>query len=139
MQRNLRLLMFLIWILALLIEPQRANAMYQDTNDSIASQVHTCEGSRYLRIGRRTMEGHIVSKADLASPLLATVSAHASIAVRVFVDDDGTVKCAKALSGGTQFLRRLAEQAALKWRFSPVTEHGASVPFQGNIHFQVDL
>ena len=139
MRRNLSRWLCLICTLVLLALLEQGNALSQVAHDSAANQVQTCVGSPYVAIGRQMMVAHIVSKAELTSPLLATVSAHARIAVRVFVSDDGKVECAKALSGGTPFLRRLSEQAAMKWRFSPVTENGASVPFQGTIHFQIDL
>ena len=98
-----------------------------------------CSGFKAFPVlNARMIRSHVLSKADLSSPLLATVSAHTDITIRIFVSEKGSVVCAKSTENGNPFLSSLAEQAAMKWKFSPYVLSGVKTPFQGDIVFHVD-
>jgi len=95
--------------------------------------------SSFVAVSPKTLQSHVLRTAEISSPLLATVAAHADILVRVFVDQNGSVKCARAHNRGNPFLRSLAEQAALKWKFRPLWRQKSRTPFQGDILFHINL
>lgn len=97
------------------------------------------EFASFKGLSAKTVEAHVVKKADLSGPILGTISAHADISVRVFVDQHGSVVCAKAIRQGNPVLRSLAEDTAMKWKFTPFRRRNKAIPFQGIVVFHVDL
>ena len=98
----------------------------------------TCDAfAAFHVLDRKTVESLVVSRAKISSALLGTVAARADIPVRVFVNDKGAVVCAKASGSASPFLAAFAEQAALKWRFSPYTRKRVKIPFQGDVLFHI--
>jgi len=95
--------------------------------------------SSFKVLSAKAMESHVLSRADLSSPILATIAAHADIYVRVFVDERGSVVCAGAIRNGNPLLKSLAEKAAMQWKFSSIVRDDKGVPYQGVVVFHVDL
>jgi len=93
----------------------------------------------FVLLNQATVDLQVSHRVGISSPILATVSAHADIPVRVFVDMTGSVVCAKATGKWNPLLMSLAENAAMKWTFSPYLSHGSAVPFRGIIVFRVDM
>ncbi|MGA3134568.1 MAG: hypothetical protein ABSC88_01105 [Terracidiphilus sp.] len=94
--------------------------------------------SSFMALSAKAMESHVLSRADLSGEILATIAAHADIYVRVYVDEQGLVVCARAV-GKENLLKSLAEKAAMNWKFSPTVRGGKGVPFQGVIVFHLDI
>ena len=95
--------------------------------------------SSFVAVSPKTLQSHVLRTAEISSPLLATIAAHADILVRVFVDQNGSVICTRVLNGGNSFLKSLATQAAFKWKFRPLWLRKRPAPFQGDIVFHIDI
>ena len=94
--------------------------------------------SSFLALSASDVESRVISRKDMSGGILATIAAKADIQVRVYVDEHGSVVCVKA-TGKRNPLRSLAEEAAMKWRFTPFMRRDSPTPFQGIIVFHVDL
>ena len=88
-------------------------------------------------LNSRSVDSHVLKKVAVSSPLLRTAAVHAVITVRVFVNQKGDVVCSRALGSGNALLKSLAEQAAMKWKFTPYSQRGNKNPFQGNISLRI--
>lgn len=94
--------------------------------------------SSFLALSASDMESRVISRTDMSGGILATIAAKTDIQVRVYIDEYGSVVCAKATGKGNP-LKSLAEEAAMKWRFTPFLRRDTPTPFQGIIVFHVDL
>ncbi len=116
-----------------------------DITDSVTEpQGLLCEtGARLLkddngkpvRFGQKEMENRAIYKVDpRRDPHLKNI--RSTLFVDLLVNEDGKVVCAKA-NIGHPLLRDFVLQAAVKWKFQPMTEGGGKVSYLGRLLFTI--
>jgi TonB family protein len=78
------------------------------------------------RIKPSELKERMVSCAVPRPPL--NIDARGTVMVEVQIDEQGNVRCARALSGHP-IIRRAAAEAAMNWRFKPLTIRGQAKPY----------
>jgi TonB family protein len=84
-------------------------------------------GKQLARVKPNELKGRVVS---CALPRLPGVfDGQGTIAVEIQIDEEGNVRCAKALTGHP-VMKRAAVEAAKQWKFKPLIVEGKASPFQ---------
>ena len=97
-------------------------------NGTAAKIQSLCPKEALARIKPSELKERMVSCAVPRLP--GNVDAQGTVMVKVQIDEDGNVRCARVLSGGQHpIMRRAALQAAKQWRFEPLKVEGQAKPY----------
>lgn len=92
-----------------------------------------------ITISKGVLNGTATSRYEPPYPANAkAVRAQGAVSVQVLIDETGKVVSASAVSGHP-LLRAAAQQAALRWRFTPTQLSGQPVKVNGTITFNFNL
>ena len=64
--------------------------------------------------------------------LPATFDGQSTVIFQVQIDEDGSIRCARVISGGRNFIMKAAAiEAAKEWKFEPLIVEGHAKPYVG--------
>ncbi len=96
------------------------------------------EHKQFVQLTTVDLLKRAIEKKEPDFPLLDQAQFHARVVVRIFVNENGRVVCAKIAGKVHPLLVSGSIEAARSWRFQPLIREGQSRGMQGNLLFQID-
>jgi TonB family protein len=91
---------------------------------------------RPFRVSAKELKERVIERVAAEYP--KTCRCRGAVTVEVFVDIEGKVECARALTGHP-LLRDGAVKAAKRWTFRPLVKDGKAVAFTGTVVIPIQL
>lgn len=130
-----------IWLLILAIIALGYLSCHNPNTRHAPNQSASIECQQYrgfVHVPTDELTTHATHEEEPDSPLLKNAGVHATVVVRVFVDDRGEVICANVIGDTNAFLADLSLKAAWAWHFRPLLQHEHPTGMQSDLVFHID-